>query len=390
MKISYIILPFENPEYLIRCINSLYRQIGSDYEVVLAENDFGEGSDELKLFLDEKRQLIRITQNAKSREEKLAEAAGLINADSCYVMLVDVNTVVAPIAAQMILSCGKPDIIIPVAAVRNEKGFLLGDADEIAFIEKIEQCTPDRICFNRRMFTKFYKEISLDTEKNFHYWMLEKCAENLNIGCTKNVCIYTENILEKKIDRIEIGQWKIVVAKAAENFENIGNIKLKFGLVNKYVTDFIHIMGEDIEDTEDIASIFAEFQNLCGKCMDSPLLSKLLKQRVGVQAGDFLRFSWEEYRLYLNLFQTDSSSVLIDNPVIQNEPLYEMEKKLEDLLREVTSIKMESAVNAGVSTDYAIIDPLSDIPQLYRDGRLGFRTIMGSFMGWIGYKLRKK
>lgn len=49
MKISYIIAPFENAEYLIRCVNSLYRQLGGGYEVILAENDFGEDSDELEV-----------------------------------------------------------------------------------------------------------------------------------------------------------------------------------------------------------------------------------------------------------------------------------------------------------------------------------------------------
>lgn len=385
MKISYIILPFENPEYFIRCVNSLYRQIGSDYEVILAENDFGKDSDELNLFLDEKRQLIRISWDAKSREEKLAEAVRLIPADSGYVILVDVNTVVTPIAAQAVLSCGNPDIIIPAIAVRDGKRFLLDDLDETALIEKIEQCTPDRICFGRKVFVEFCEKILLNDEKNFHYWILEKFSENLDIGCTKDVCMYIEKISEKKVYEIETGQWKIVMAKVVDNFENIGSLKLKLGLLNKYATYFMQIMGRD---TEDAASIFVEFQNLCGKCMDSPLLNKLVWQRVGFQSEDFLCLSWEEYRLFLNLSQgKDGFFVLLGNSAMQNERLYKMEKNLEGLMCELASIKMEYA---APSIGQVIAEPIRDIPRMYREGRLGLRTILGSFMGWLGYKLSRK
>ena len=68
MKISYIITPFESSEYLIRCVNSLYRQIGSDYEVILSENNFGKRNEELNGFLNEKKQLVRISKSAESPE----------------------------------------------------------------------------------------------------------------------------------------------------------------------------------------------------------------------------------------------------------------------------------------------------------------------------------
>ena len=32
-------MPFENAEYLIRCVNSLYRQLGENFEIILAENE---------------------------------------------------------------------------------------------------------------------------------------------------------------------------------------------------------------------------------------------------------------------------------------------------------------------------------------------------------------
>lgn len=388
MKISYIILPFESSEYLIRCVNSLYRQIGSDYKVIIAENDFGEDSDELNQFLDEKRQLIRISQNAESRKEKLAEAVKLIPDDSTYVMLVDVNTVVAPIAAQAILSCEKSDMIIPVAAVRDGNEFRLDDSDEISFIEKIERHTPDRICFSRKLFTEFYTEILLADDKPLHHWILENFSENLDIDCTKDVCMYMSDISEKKADKIDIGQWKTVMSKIANNFENIGNMKLKLGIVNKFTADFLQIMDGNIENA---ASIYTEFQNLCGKCMDSPLLNKLVEQRVGFQSEDFLRLDLDEYRLFLNLAHgKDGIFLSAEHPVIHGRRLSQTEENLEKLKREVASIRTEQGVNAATPFGQIIADPVRDVPRMYREGRLGFRTIVRSLMGWLGYKLGRK
>ncbi len=215
MKISYIITPFESSEYLIRCVNSLYRQIGSDYEVILSENNFGKRNEELNGFLNEKKQLVRISKSAESPEAKLTEAIRLVSDDSDYVMFVDVDTVVSPVAAQAILKCKRSDMIIPAAAVRNGSGFLPDFPDAESLIKNIDHYVPDRICFSKALSVEFAKEF-LQDQRGTGYRVLARLAEGAVMSFTEDVCLYMEKSGEENEDVMKAEHLKTAMARAAE------------------------------------------------------------------------------------------------------------------------------------------------------------------------------
>lgn len=385
MKISYIIAPFEDSEYLIRCVNSLYRQIGGGYEVILAENDFGEDRDDLEGFFEEKRQLIRISRNAGSREEKLAEAVKLLPADSDYAMLVDVNTVTAPITAQAILGCGQADLIVPAAAVREGEEFLLDAPDEITLMEKIGRYVPDRFCFSRKYFVAFAAEVLLEQRKTSGGWLLEKLSENPTICRTRDVCLYMENVLKKEKAEVKAEQLQVVMEKTADSLENIESIKIKLGIVGKLTADYLDLMDKDRESA---ASVFMAFQKLCGKCRDSLVLSRLVEQRVGCRPDELANLSLEEYELFRNRpMEADSTFPMAAGSAVSDKALSEIQAALEELKKDTAAIKLGQGMDAPASPGFGFTDPVRDIPRMYREGRLGLRTILRSLKGWLGYKL---
>ena len=54
MFISYIIPPFQSEEYLVRCLESLYGQTSDNFEVIVAEYQFGSCDDYIKHALETK------------------------------------------------------------------------------------------------------------------------------------------------------------------------------------------------------------------------------------------------------------------------------------------------------------------------------------------------
>lgn len=384
MKISYIIAPFKDPEYLIRCVNSLYRQIGGGYEVILAENDFGEDRDKLEKFFEEKRRLIRISRNAGSREEKLAEAVKLLPADSDYVMLVDVNTVTAPIAAQAILGCRQADLIVPAAVVREGEEFLLDAPDEIALMKRLGEYVPDRFCFSREYFAAFAAEVLLEQRNTSDGWILEKLPENPAICRTRDVCLYMEKVFKREKAEVKAEQLQAVMAKTADSLEKIGSIKIKLGVVGKLTADYLDMMDKDRESA---ASVFMAFQKLCGGCRDSLVLSRLVEQRAGCRPEELADLSLEEYELFRNrLMEVDGGSLTAASAV-PDKALSEIQSALEELKRDTAAIKLGQGMDAPASPGFGFADPVRDIPRMYREGRLGLRTILRSLKGWLGYKL---
>ena len=387
MKISYIITPFESSEYLIRCVNSLYRQIGSDYEVILSENNFGKRNEELNGFLNEKKQLVRISKSAESPEAKLTEAIRLVSDDSDYVMFVDVDTVVSPVAAQAILKCKRSDMIIPAAAVRNGSGFLPDFPDAESLIKNIDHYVPDRICFSKALSAEFAKEF-LQDQRGTGYRVLARLAEGAVMSFTEDVCLYMEKSGEENEDIMKAEHLKTAMARAAECFEKNGDINVRFAIVDKLVCDFLEMIQNDRENA---FSGYAEFWNLCKKCKASPLLNLLAEKRVGCKMEDFLHFSPEEYELYRKLSrENNASSFVAADPAVQDgllDKVSKMEMSLEELKKDVAALRTEQKIYTAPFSNQPFLDPVKDIPRMYREGRLGFRIILRSFKCWLIYKL---
>lgn len=192
MKITYIIMPFENCEYLVRCINSMYRQPGTDYEVILAENFHDRGMEELNVYLDEMKEVRRISDSAVSFDDKLDSAMELVSADSGYVMFVDVDTVISPIAAKAVLACEQSDLIIPAAYEKRGFEFRLNRTDMDELLRDMEKYPPQRYCFGKKVFSYIKSEFFYDRNK-FSAFIFSIITGSGKVSFTDDVCIYIDD-----------------------------------------------------------------------------------------------------------------------------------------------------------------------------------------------------
>ncbi|MCM1063624.1 MAG: hypothetical protein NC420_03965 [Eubacterium sp.] len=388
MKICYIITPFENTDYLIRCINSLYRQLDNNFDVILAENDFAEKNDELQEFLSEKKQVIRISDKPKSNEDKLNEAIKLLPEDSDYVMLIDVNTVIAPIAARAISNCEKSDMIIPAAAIRCGDEFLLDNPDSLDLINNIENYSPYNVCFGRKLFAGFSADY-LQNQKNFSFFILGKYLENPIINTIKDVCIYTEKYIWEE-ERAGIERLLTIQTRIVDSLDDIKNVKVKYAVIDKIIDNILEFLQIDVKN-EDKISAFTVLQNLCRRYNDLVLFNKIVEHKTGCKTEEIISFNLDEYELFKSLYQMDNNSLFAAARLpVADEILPDIVGALEEIKEDIAVIKSEQKTyTIPIATSPTLGDPVQDVPRLYREGRLGFRTIWSSFKGWLGYKMGK-
>lgn len=361
MKVSYIIMPFEDAEYLIRCVNSLYRQLGEDYEVILAENVLDEKSLE---FLAEKPQVKRISEAPQTVQEKLSKASSLLGGDCGYVQLLSVNTVVSPIMSRAVLACEKSDLIVPAVAVRKSDEFVV-DAPETDVLFKIlAEAPPQRFCFGRELFC----EIAEKKFENFSSFILMKCTENISIKMLDEVCAYAERDPESTASMAEVS-----LIEFAGKISYIHDGVLRFSAANMIMDELLTNMDEEKHSA---------LCTLCGKCGDDILLNKLFEEKSGCGFYEFAALDLDEYRL---LF-TGQSRAFIDDARVQ---IGELKKAITELEKKAGSLKIKAAIPAAQPAA-VMSNPAVEVPKMYYEGRLGLKTIWRSFCGWLKYKLGGK
>lgn len=409
MKVSYIILPFEDPTYLVRCVNSLYRQLGEDFEVVLAENDFGYKQEEIEEFLGDKTQVKKIAavkspedENSASAKlsyaEKLDRAFSLISADSSHVMLVGVDTVVSPVCAKDILKCENSDLIILSAAVKNCDEFDLDRPEISDFKRNFNQYCPQRFCFAKELFEDFKPEY-IDNNKLFSFFMLKAFVKGINVAVTEDVVIYVQPFFApEQSEKVDFGAVKEQSEFIISNLNKINNKETKASVLQRAVGDIIEIMNcsENINSQE----AYGILQSYCREIKDDFVMKKVFEETVGFEAEVLLLMDYEQFAVYRTYVRKTVSSSATDMDLSeQNELLKDMKtaldvtkKELSDLKKDVLAIKAKPFTVAmpATATGTVISDPYTDIPQMYREGRLGLKTIIRSFNSWLKYKTGRK
>lgn len=366
MKVSYIIMPFENAEYLIRCVNSLYRQLGEDYEVILAENELDEKSIE---FLNEKPQVKRISETPKAEEEKLSEAVSLLSGDCVYVQLLDVNTVISPVMTKSVLTCGEFDLIVPAIAIRNSDKFVLDEPKISNVIKNLENCTIERFCLKKEA-----AEELINKNINLVSFVLLKCVENASFGIVADVCMYVEEQTEK--DRKSFIDTS-VISEIICGINKVENAEIRFRTADT-------LIGMLVEN-----DTYSGLRELAGKCTNDLLLSRLFEERLGCSTDDFVKLDDTGYSLYKALVKNDANTSEIRQKAGETKQLSEISKSLESLKKDMAVLKARPAMSV-VQTAPAMLDPSVEVPKMYYEGRLGFKTIWRSFCGWLKFKFGGK
>lgn len=366
MKVSYIIMPFEDAEYLIRCVNSLYRQLGEDYEVILAENGLDGGSVE---FLAEKPQVKRISEDPYTAAEKLSEAGSMLAEDCAYVQLVNVDTVVSPIMARAVLGCEKSDLVVPAIAVRKGDGFVVDAPETASLVKTLTGNPPERFCFDRGLFA----EVSADHLSDFPSFMLLKCAENITIKMLGEVCAYTEPVPGKPTSEGTISESSLPAVALIERLPMIRDSAIRFSMANMLMDG---LLTELDEEKHSALCLMSE------KCGGDVLLNRLFEGKSGCGLYEFAALTLSEYRL----LTAETNRDILDRVNRQRQQLDELQKSLGALKKEAAALnKLKIVIPAAQAA--VMGDPAVEVPRMYREGRLGFKTIWRSFWGWMKFKL---
>lgn len=426
MKISYIILPFENTEYLIRCVNSLYRQIGDDYEVILGENffwknSFGDNADELteenseemtedsfgelRKFLEEKEKLIRISQYPKTNEEKLKEAFSLVSDNSDYVMLIDVDTVVSPVAAQEILSCEEAELLIPAAAIRKGDGFAVDAPDEKYLLKNMNKFPPQRFCYSRNLFEKLEPKF-LVIQDLFYIFVVTLFSEEKIIKTVDEICVYSKPFAVSKQEEQGFEKVKENSLIIFDRLFGIMDTEAQILIFERLIFQIAKFLGaEEYEVREEALSVL---QDIGSAVEDKLLFRKFFEVKIGFDIKEFLSLDYSEYEIYKARIvnkKTEAATAAADIAK-QEKMIKELGNAVEAVKKELGTVRKDieagrkdiagfaksqnQAVAAVVGAKQNYSDPALDIPKMYREGRLGLKTIIRSFSSWLKYKFSRK
>lgn len=411
MKISYIIMPFENPEYLIRCVNSLYRQLGSDYEVILGENFFwcnaleknsGEVSEdsfgELKEFLKDHTRLVKISPCPESGEEKLKEAFSLVSEDSDYVMLIDVNTVVAPAAAQAILGSGGGALIIPAAAVRKGDGFEIDMQGKKDLLKNLEQIPPQRLCYGRDLFKRL--DISFfESQECFSAFIIRLFTEQIKITTVDEICIYSQPFSTPERKTQEFETVRENSSAILDRLFDIRDTEVQILIFERLIIGLAAFMGSAEYEVREAA--WSALKAVGSTVKDSFLFRRFFEGKIGFDLQDVLSLTYDEYVVYKECVvgrKAEGQTAAADT-VRQEKMIKELGSAVEAVKKELDTIRKDiaglarsqnQAVAAVIGANPNDSNPALHIPQMYREGRLGLKTIIRSFGGWLKYKFSRK
>lgn len=398
MKLTYVIVPAENTGHLARCINSLYRQDEKNFDVILAENVFEGNDEELEKIIVNAEKLKKISDNAVSYEEKIKEAISMIDVHSDYVMFVDVTSVTAPICSRAVCRYRGADVIMPLTAVKEDDKFETVRLSLSDVIEQIDLYDPTSFCFKYSLVKDMPADVFTD-RSSFSVFMLSVFVTSDSLPITDDICFYMEEKrnVEKVKPTIEgVAQSESLVI---DRFAEAKNAAIKTAVFEKLFRDISCLFFDG--DTDRKKEAFGLMQTLCVGVSEDILLKKVFELEAGCSTDIFLKLYYDEYEIYrdrvfavtseryipqINIYELKKS--IVDTNDRLNEisaELADMKKNMASMFRLNQSQGMQSGKNAHIYND-----PMSEIPALYSQGRLGFKVIWRSFTAWLGYKFRRK
>lgn len=421
MFISYIILPSHGETYLVRCIEFLYAQTESDFEVIIAENHFNTCSEYIKDALQTKNNFKVIEECNPS--DKLHAAAKLIDENAEFVQILESGTTATPHALKSLKRVAEGvDLIIPATIIKTSDGFLK------RFPEGWENSKPMDIldafdyCFRKSLFDKYQDEILKDPYR-VESLMDVLLSNNTPFVFTDDVCYYIikpefNTLPQEKLDYDRI---QIIASNIMKPEVNSEKIKL----FTKYIHRLVYVIDSDRCENNEKNRALESLKEFGREISGNFVLNKIFTLNTGIPSDDLQVLDLSGYitlrKEVFRLSDTENSVGTI-NALLEGfarnrqESIKEIEEhvrslrinhsdrvdKIEEMREEITAIytNMNSIMQGTVSGSFnispqatgvsAFNDPMTEVPYLYATGKLGLKTILKSFGGWFRFKFRRK
>lgn len=451
MKIAYIIQPVESSEYLIRCINSIYRQNvdKSKYYVILAENNFGEAAEKTEEYLSEKEDIIRIPNDISDNGEKLLTAARLVPEDADHIMFTYADTVFSPAAFSEIEKHEGSGIIIAASALKKNDAFVRVEHTEKEAYTLTSPLSVYDVILSKALF-KAEEADKLCNNAYFHTTILRSINSfDIKVSVCDSICIY----ICRTSELVSISEFYDYLDILADTLESVlSNIDNKacgadrLSVYDECMSIFINcISSNDISEDKKRHS-FDIIKRVSKKLKNDIVLNKLNELITGCTVEEIAmmdHYSYIRFRELSSSYNDKSAEIVIRNVIskcmadqksnidklnAQIEMLRkenESSKKVSDgIYKESSGVRMQleevkkkdaaiydetgklkndiAALSKNIhflsqsveelkcGVPAAVQDPLAAIPQTFADGKAGFAVIIKSIKAWFKYKFSRK
>lgn len=418
MFISYIIPPFQSEEYLVRCLESLYGQTSDNFEVIVAEYQFGSCDDYIKHALETKPNFKIIDECTD--EEKFRAAVKLVSESAEYVQLIEATTVAVPHAVETLQKAANDaELLLPATIVRIADRFVKRFCHGWEKISVTEGFTAFDYCFKKSLFDRCIESIADDF--NRAETLLDVLlGSGTSMTYVESVCYYIAPV-EIHAPTIASEQYEMLT-RISDSVckDELGSIKVK--MYTKYVRRLMMVIDSEDSDYDDQQRAYETLKKFGKDASESYILSKIFSINTGVPVTDMDHVDLGGYKTLRNeIFRlTDTTtSVSAIQEIFREQELKRMDdamrlekwikaynaeraanqeagKKLHDDIQAVSAnlhCLMQRIEEGGIGQKGGVstfTNPVTEVPYLFATGRLGFKTIFKCINGWFRYKFSGK
>lgn len=421
MFISYIILPSHGETYLVRCIEFLYAQTESDFEVIVAESHFNTCSEYIKDALQTKNNFKIIGECNPA--DKLRAAAKLIDENAEFVQILESGTAATPHALKSLKRVAEGvDLIIPASIIKTSDGFLKRFPEGWENAKQMDILDAFDYCFRKSLLEKYEDEILRDP---YHVEALIDVllAIDTPFAFAEDICYYITKPEFGITPNEKLDYDKIQIISSNIMKPEVNSSKIK--LFTKYIHRLVYVIDSERCDVKEKQAAFESLKEFGREISGNFVLNKIFTLNTGVPSADLQILDLSGYKTLrkevFRLTDTENSvgtikAVLEGFARNRQESIKEIEEhvkalkidysersdKIEKIQEEITAIymNMNSIMQGTVNGSFnvspqatgvsAFNDPMTEVPYLYATGKLGLKTIFKSFGGWFRFKFRRK
>lgn len=417
MFLSYIVNVSQGEAYLVRCIESLFEQGTDDIEVIVAEYQFNICQDYITRTLQERKNFKVISECPDA--DKLKNAAALVSEDAEFVQIVESGTAVTPHAFHHVKAVSEnTDLILPGSVAHTADGFVKRFPNGWESASHADVLTAYDFCFRKSLFTKYQENLTGSPEQMESLidllistgTSMEFAAQNCFYVTKPAYGMFCQEPLD--IDRLEI---------IAENINRVKVNAVKVKLFTKYVHRLTAFLTNPDVEAKEQDRAFSILKKFGAEAKDNFVLSRIFILNTGISYEDMAAADRGGYQtLYKEIFRlTDASTSVTaitelltefnaqrsasektmhgildgvaDSYKTDSSRIEKMSNDMEALTANMHLLmtRMEKGVTVSGSVS-GFSDPVNEVPMLYASGKLGLKTIVKSFNGWLRYKFSRK
>lgn len=420
MFISYIISPLCGETYLARCIESLYEQTEDDFEVIVAEYHFHTCSEYIKETLETKPNFKIIAECQP--KDKLMAAVKMADEQTQFIQLVDANAVATPNALKSIKAVSEnADLIVPSTILRTAEGFVRRFPDGWENAGQMDILDAFDYCFRKSLFDIYADEILSDPGQ-VETLVDILLSRNTPFAFVKEICYYVTKpkYVMTAAEKLDYEKLSIIAASLSGITINANIVKL----FTKYVHRLTYVIDSGRYNTDEQQQALNALKEFGNPMKEYYVMSKIFALNTGVPIEDLQVLDLGGYQTLrkevLRLSGTENGSGNVGTVMERFERqcmdfVKEMEtnakqigtaytSKVEDLDQIQENIAAISAnlhclmqkaegdgfQMSGTGNVSSFSNPVTEVPYLYATGRLGLKSILKSFNGWLRFKFSHK